>query len=163
MRKGVSFPKADVSEPKARIAVIVSQFHKDITDRLLEGAKECFRQHGISKYDVFHCPGSFELPQVAQRLVKERRWDAVVCLGAVIRGKTSHFEYVASETARGIQDVALRSGIPVLFGVLTTENEKQALERAGGKFGNKGWDAAVAAIEMNSLFKRLERGTRRSL
>ncbi len=105
---------------------------------------------------MFYCPGAFELPQVANRLAASRRWDAIICLGAVIRGETPHFEYISSETAQGIQDVALRSSVPVIFGVLTTNTEQQALERAGGKHGNKGWDAALAAIEMANLFRKLK-------
>ena len=106
---------------------------------------------------MVHCPGAFELPQVANILAQQKKWDAIICLGAVIRGETPHFQYVASETARGIQDVALKHSIPVSFGVLTTETEQQAAERAGGKQGHKGWDSALAAIEMAVLMKSLKR------
>ncbi|MBI4429584.1 MAG: 6,7-dimethyl-8-ribityllumazine synthase [Ignavibacteriales bacterium] len=143
--------------PKGRFAIVVSRFHEHITNRLLDGALDCLRENDAAEIAVYYCPGSFELPQVANTLVKERIWDAIICLGVVIRGETSHFEYVASETARGIQDVALRSGVPVLLGVLTTENEQQALDRAGGKYGNKGRDAALAAVEMGALFEDLKR------
>jgi 6,7-dimethyl-8-ribityllumazine synthase len=106
---------------------------------------------------VFWCPGAFELPQMAGILAASKRWDAIVCLGAVIRGETAHFEYVAAEAARGIQEVALQWGLPATFGVLTTENERQAKERAGGRHGNKGWDAALAAIEMAAWMKQRKR------
>ena len=142
-----------------RFAIAVSRFNETITKRLEEGAVACFLHHGVPEkhVSVFRCPGAFELPQVANKLLSTPRWDAVVCLGAVIRGETAHFEYVASEAARGIQDVALRHSRPVVFGVLTTENEQQALDRSGGKHGNKGWDAALAAMEMSGLFEELTR------
>ena len=145
-----------------RIAVIVSRFNEDVTAKLLSGAQECLRRHGASEENIgiFWCPGAFELPQVARVLAASKRWDAIVCVGAVIRGETAHFEYVAAEAARGIQQVALGWGLPVTFGVLTTENERQAKERAGGRHGNKGWDAALAAIEMAALIKRLKRKRR---
>lgn len=148
---------SSVDARRYRFAVVVSQFHRHITQRLESGAMRCFKEHGVPAKNVLveYCPGAFELPQVAHRLLSHGQWDAVVCLGAVIRGETAHFEYVASESSRGIQEVALRHGRPVIFGVLTTENERQAIERAGGKHGNKGWDAAAAAIEMADLFRRL--------
>jgi 6,7-dimethyl-8-ribityllumazine synthase len=110
---------------------------------------------------VFYCPGSFELPLVADRLAAQKRWDAVICLGAIIRGETPHFAYVSAETARGIQDVALRCSLPVIFGVLTTDNKKQALDRSGGGRGHKGWDAAVTAIEMAALLRTLKQKKKR--
>jgi len=142
-----------------RIALVVSKFNDHITAKLLEGAERCLRDHGVSEKNrmVVFCPGAFELPQVAHQLVGQKKWDAIVCLGAVIRGETPHFEYVAAETARGIQEVALHSSIPVVFGVLTTENEQQALDRVGGSQGHKGWDAALTALEMAALFKSLKR------
>lgn len=161
-RRGASGRRSRTSARASRFAIVVSRFNEHVTSKLLDGAKDCLKQHHISDYDIFYCPGSFELPQAANRLVKEKKWDAVICLGAVIRGETAHFEYVSSEAARGIQDVALRSGVPVLFGVLTTDTEEQALDRAGGKHGNKGWDVAVAAIEMNALFKTSKQGTKRA-
>jgi 6,7-dimethyl-8-ribityllumazine synthase len=146
-----------------RIAIVVSQFHDDITRKLEEGARACLARYGVldKNVSVFRCPGSFELPQVANRLLQTKRWDAVVCLGAIIRGETAHFEYVAAETARGIQDVALKHARPVTFGVLTTENEQQALERAGGSHGNKGWDAALSAIEMLDVLQQVKKGSMR--
>ncbi|GJQ21679.1 MAG: 6,7-dimethyl-8-ribityllumazine synthase [Bacteroidia bacterium] len=140
----------------ARLAVVASKFNSAITESLLAGAMECLRQKGIeAKVSVYRCPGAFELPQVAERLASGGRWDAIICLGAVIRGETPHFEYVAHQSAAGIQQTALRHGVPVIFGVLTTDNELQAKERAGGRLGNKGWDAAVAALEMIALFRSL--------
>jgi 6,7-dimethyl-8-ribityllumazine synthase len=145
------------------IALVVSVYNESITERLLQGARSCLEKHGAnsSKIQVFSCPGSFELPQVAKALSLQRKWDAVICLGAVVRGETPHFDFVATEAARGIQNVALESGTPVVFGVLTTNNMKQAKERSGGKHGNKGWEAALTGIEMARLFRRLERRRRR--
>ncbi|HEY4612899.1 MAG TPA: 6,7-dimethyl-8-ribityllumazine synthase [Bacteroidota bacterium] len=141
-----------------RFALVASRFHEPITRKLLRGAQNCLRKHGVRRADVavVLCPGAFELPQVANVLVASAQWDAVICLGAVIRGETPHFEYVAGEAARGIQQVALQSRTPVIFGVLTTDTEQQAYDRAGGKSGNKGWDAALAAIEMAAIFKKLK-------
>ncbi len=152
-----------VSARGLAIALVVSKYNEPVTDRLLRGASECLEKHGAtsSKVHVFFCPGAFELPQVARALTVQRKWDAIICLGAVIRGETPHFDFVASEAARGIQDVALTSGIPVVFGVLTTNTLKQAKERSGGKRGNKGWEAAVTAIEMARLLKGLKRPRRR--
>jgi 6,7-dimethyl-8-ribityllumazine synthase len=151
--EAVSFPNAR----HYRFAVVVSRYHRHLTERLEKGALNCFEKHGVPKKNisVVYCPGAFELPQVAHRLLSGGRWDAVVCLGVVIRGETKHFEYVAAEAARGIQQGALLHGRPILFGVLTTDNEQQARERSGGKHGNKGWEAALAAIEMVTLFERL--------
>jgi 6,7-dimethyl-8-ribityllumazine synthase len=146
-----------------RIAVVVSRFHKGITDKLRLGALQCLGQQGVRREDVevFSCPGAFELPQVANLLCGSGNFDAVICLGAVVRGETPHFKYVSSEAARGIQEVALRYALPVTFGVLTTDNLEQALERAGGSQGNKGWDAARAAVEMANLFRKLKRRSAR--
>ena len=145
-----------------RVAVVVSRFNQRITAKLLEGAERCLRDHGVPEKNrrVIFCPGAFELPQVANRLAEQKKWDAIVCLGAVIRGDTPHFEYVAAETARGIQDVALSHSLPVVFGVLTTDNEQQALDRVGGAQGHKGWDAALTALHMAALFKTLKRKSR---
>ncbi len=139
------------------IVLVVSKYNESVTTRLLSGAQACLERHGaiLSRVPVISCPGAFELPQVAGLLVSQRRWDAVVCLGAVIRGETPHFDFVAAEAARGIQTVALNSGMPVVFGVLTTDTLQQARERSGGKHGNKGWEAALTGIEMGSLFRSL--------
>ena len=145
-----------------RIAIVVSRFNQSITSRLLQGALEGLAAHGVQDQNVTVAwvPGSFEIPQAAKRLAESGTFDAVVCLGAVIRHQTDHYRYVAQVAAMGIAEVARETGVPVVFGVLTTENEEQALERAGGKEGNKGYDAALAAIEMANLF-RLVDGLRR--
>jgi 6,7-dimethyl-8-ribityllumazine synthase len=142
-----------------KIAVVVSRYNETVSARLLRGARSCLKRHGARSGDVevFFCPGAFELPQVAGRLARDRSWDAVICLGAVIRGETAHFEYVAAEAARGIQSVALNYGLPVTFGVLTTDTKQQAMERSGGKRGNKGSEAAFAALEMIRLFRSIKR------
>ena len=140
-----------------RFAVVVSRFNGLVTERLLDGALAAFRRHGLGDQDVdvAWTPGAFEIPLAAHRLAASGRFDAVVCLGAVIRGETPHFDYVAGEAARGIQRATLDTGVPCIFGVLTTHDLDQALERAGGKHGNKGWDAALAAMEMAGLLDSL--------
>ena len=150
------------STAKLQFVIVVSRFNQHITSKLLEGAEQCLRNSGVPEknWKVVFCPGAFELPQVANRLAAQNKWDAIICLGAVIRGDTPHFEYISSETARGIQDVALHYSLPVVFGVLTTDNERQALDRAGGAQGNKGWDAALTALEMAAFFKTLIRKSR---
>jgi 6,7-dimethyl-8-ribityllumazine synthase len=140
-----------------RFAVVAAQFNEIVVSKLVEGALACFRAHGVSEDDVLSAwvPGAFELPLAARRLAEGGLFDAVVCLGAVIRGETPHFDFVAGEAARGIQDAALATGVPVLFGVLTTETMAQAMDRAGGKHGNKGWDSAMGAMQMVSLLDQL--------
>lgn len=140
-----------------RFAIVAARFNGIVTERLVEAALSAFRSHGINEDDLelAWTPGAFELPLAAQRLARSGTVDAVVCLGAVIRGETAHFEYVAGEAARGIQQVALDTGVPCVFGVLTTETLEQALDRAGGKHGNKGWDAASAAMQMTGLLDSL--------
>jgi 6,7-dimethyl-8-ribityllumazine synthase len=140
------------------LAIVVSRFNRLVTERLLAGAQDAMARHGVDqeKVDVAWVPGSMELPLVARRLAERRRYDAIVCLGAVIRGETSHFDYVASQAAAGISRVALDAGVPTIFGVITANTLEQALERAGGKAGNKGYDAVVAAIEMATLLEQLE-------
>jgi 6,7-dimethyl-8-ribityllumazine synthase len=140
-----------------RFAVVVGRFNQVVTERLLEGALSAFRRHGVTDDDleVVRVPGSFEIPVVARRLARSGEVEAVVCLGAVIRGETAHFDFVAGEAARGIQQVALDTGVPCILGVLTTDGLEQALDRAGGKHGNKGWDAAMAAMETASLLDGL--------
>jgi 6,7-dimethyl-8-ribityllumazine synthase len=131
-------------------AVVASAFNEPVVRQLLDGATACFAEHGIGpeRVDVAWTPGAFELPLAARAAVETGRFAAVVCLGAVIRGATAHFDFVAGEAAAGIQRVSLDSGVPVLFGVLTTDTLEQAMERAGGARGNKGWDAALAAMQM---------------
>lgn len=138
--------------------IVVSRWNEFITSKLLGGAQDALRRHGVdeARVDVTWVPGSFEIPLVAQRLARSGRYDAVICLGAVIRGATPHFDYVASEVAKGVANTALATGVPVLFGVLTTDSIEQAIERAGAKAGNKGFEAAVGAIEMASLLRAID-------
>jgi 6,7-dimethyl-8-ribityllumazine synthase len=140
-----------------RFAVVVSRFNEFISSKLLSGARDCLTRHGANSenVDVAWVPGAFEIPLIAQRLAVTKRYDAVICLGAVIRGATPHFEYISAEVSKGIAAVALETEVPVAFGVLTTDTIEQAIERAGAKAGNKGWDAALSAIEMVDLFKKL--------
>ncbi len=140
-----------------RFAVIVSRFNDFISSRLADGAMDALVRHGADEKEItlLKVPGAFEIPLVAKKIAKSGKYDAVVCLGAVIRGATPHFEYVAAEVSKGIASVALESNIPVTFGVLTTDNLEQAIERAGSKAGNKGYEAAVAAMEMANLFREL--------
>ncbi len=142
-----------------RFAMVVSRFNEFISSKLLSGAWDCLTRHGTegADIDVAWVPGAFEIPVIAQRLAATKRYDAVICLGAVIRGSTPHFDYVASEVAKGVAKVQLDAGVPVIFGVLTTDTIEQAVERAGTKSGNKGWDAAVSALEMANLVKNLDR------
>ena len=141
-----------------KFAVVVSRFNEFMTGKLLSGAKDAFLRHGVAEDDVDMAwvPGAFEIPMVAKKLAQSGRYHGVVCLGAVIKGSTPHFEYVAGEVAKGIAAVNLETGVPVIFGVITAETLEQAIERAGSKMGNKGFDAAVQAIEMANLLKTLE-------
>ncbi|ADK85740.1 6,7-dimethyl-8-ribityllumazine synthase [Desulfarculus baarsii DSM 2075] len=140
-----------------RMGVIVGRFNEFIGGKLVEGALDCLRRHGCADDDVTIAwvPGAFEIPLAAQRMAASNKYDAVIALGAVIRGSTPHFDYVAAEVSKGVAHVALDSGVPVIFGVLTTDTIEQAIERAGTKAGNKGADAALAAIEMVDLLRRL--------
>ena len=139
-----------------RLGIIVGRFNEFISSKLLSGALDVLKRHEAQEenIEVFWVPGSFEIPLVAKKIAGSGRFDAVICLGAVIRGGTPHFEYVASEVAKGIALVALETGVPVMFGVITSDTLEQAIERAGTKAGNKGWDAALGAIEMVNLLKR---------
>jgi 6,7-dimethyl-8-ribityllumazine synthase len=143
-----------------RIALLASRFNETITKSLLEGALSALRRHGLddASITVAWVPGAFELPMAAKRLADSGEFDAIVCLGAVIRGATSHYDYVCSQAASGIARVSLDTGVPVIFGVLTTETIEQAIERSGTKAGNKGFDSAVAAIEMADLLRQLPKG-----
>jgi 6,7-dimethyl-8-ribityllumazine synthase len=147
--------EGNLDASKLKVGIIVSRFNELVSKGLLEGALDCLRRHGAKEnsIDVVWAPGAFEIPMVAKKMAKE--YDAVICLGAVIRGGTPHFEYVASEAAKGIAKVSLDTGIPVIFGILTTDNLEQALERAGAKPGNKGFSAALSAIELANLNKEL--------
>jgi 6,7-dimethyl-8-ribityllumazine synthase len=146
-----------------RFAVVAARFNEVVTSELVRGALACFARHGVEEddVDVAWVPGAFEIPVVARRLASSGVYEAVICLGAVIRGETSHFDLVAGQAARGIRRAAEDTGIPVIFGVLATETLEQAMDRAGGRHGNKGWDAAEAGIEMASLLDRLPKGEQR--
>ncbi len=136
-----------------RFGIIVSRFNDFISGHLLSGALDCFKRHEVKEesIDIIWVPGSFEIPLAAMKAAKSKRYDAVICLGAVIRGSTPHFDYVAAEVSKGIANVGLDTGVPVIFGVITSDTLEQAIERAGSKAGNKGWQAALSAIEMADL------------
>ena len=142
---------------KERFALVVARFNDFITSRLLTGAVDTLQRHGCpdAQMTVVRVPGSYELPLAARKLADTGRYDAIICLGCVVRGQTPHFEYIASECAKGVAQVALESGTPVTFGVITADTLEQAVERAGAKAGNKGSDAAMAAIELASLYAQL--------
>ncbi|MBX7150289.1 6,7-dimethyl-8-ribityllumazine synthase [bacterium] len=149
--------EGNYSAANHKFAIIVSRFNNFITDKLLEGAIDCITRHDgtADKIDIIKVPGSFEIPVTAHKIALSKKYDAIICLGAVIRGQTSHFDYVAGEAAKGVGQVGLLTGIPTIFGILTTDSIEEAIERAGTKSGNKGWDAALSAIEMANLFKKL--------
>ncbi len=140
-----------------KFGIIVSRFNNFFTDKLLDGALDCLKRHGgdESDFTVAYCPGGFEIPHVAARMVNSQKFDAIICLGAVVRGDTPHFDYIASESAKGIAKLAMDSGIPVIYGVVTADTLEQAIERSGTKAGNKGWHAAEAAVEMVNLYKAI--------
>ncbi|MBX0311947.1 MAG: 6,7-dimethyl-8-ribityllumazine synthase [Sulfurihydrogenibium sp.] len=140
-----------------RFGIVVSRFNSFITERLLEGAIDCILRHGGSKenIEIVKVPGSFEIPLTAKKLAKSGKYDAVICLGAVIRGSTPHFDYVANEVTKGIAQVSLETEVPISYGILTTDTIEQAVERAGTKMGNKGFDAAMVAIEMANVLKSI--------
>jgi 6,7-dimethyl-8-ribityllumazine synthase len=140
-----------------RFAVIVSRFNEFITNKLLDGSIDALKRHGASEkdIDVVKVPGSFEIPLTAKKIAEKKSYDAVICLGTIIRGATPHFDYVASEAAKGIASVSIETGVPIAFGIITADTIEQAVERAGTKSGNKGWDAALVAIEMAQLLRKL--------
>lgn len=144
-----------------RIGIVTARFNEFITSKLLSGAMDGLLRHNVAEedIDVAWVPGAFEIPLVASKMAKSGKYDAVICLGAVIRGATSHYDYVCNEVSKGIASVSLESGIPVMFGILTTENIEQAIERAGTKAGNKGYDCALGAIEMVNLLREIDNGT----
>jgi 6,7-dimethyl-8-ribityllumazine synthase len=148
-----------ISGEGKKFGVIVSRFNDFISDRLLNGALDALARHGTNNedIDIVKVPGSFEIPLMAKKMAQRQKYDAIICLGAVIRGSTPHFEYVSSEVSKGIASVSLESGVPVIFGVITTDTLEQAIERAGSKSGNKGWSAAVAAMEMAHLVDAVDR------
>lgn len=141
-----------------RFAIIASRWNDFITGRLVEGALDALERLGATEdlVEIYKVPGSFEIPLTAQKVADTGRFDAVICLGAVIRGATAHFDYVAGEAAKGIANVSMKSGVPVLFGVITTDTLEQAIDRAGAKAGNKGFEAAMSAIELVNLYKGIE-------
>jgi 6,7-dimethyl-8-ribityllumazine synthase len=140
-----------------KFGLVVSRFNEFFSKKLLEGAQDALLRHGVNESDIeiAWTPGSFEIPLIAQKMAQSKKYNAIICLGAVIRGGTPHFEYIASEVTKGIAKVSLDSGIPVIFGVITTDTLEQAIERSGTKDGNKGFDAAVSAIEMANLVKAI--------
>jgi len=140
-----------------KFALVVSRFNEFISNKLVDGALDCLQRHGAEDKNIkiYWVPGSFEIPLVAKNLANNKEIDAVICLGAVIRGSTPHFDYIAAEVTKGIANVSLESNTPVIFGVLTTDTLEQAIERAGTKSGNKGWDAALSAIEMTDLLHKI--------
>ncbi len=142
-----------------RFALVVSRFNEFISKRLLEGALDCLKRHGAAEEDlaVIWVPGSFELPYLASLLAKRKKYDSIICLGAIIRGETPHFDYIASQVSRSINQISLLSDLPVIFGVITVETIEQAIERAGTKRGNRGWSAALSAIEMVSLVSKMQK------
>src|SRR5512139_1108457 len=149
--------QADLNAKGLKVGIIASRFNDFITARLLDGALDGLTRHGAADADieVVRVPGSFEVPLAAQKMARSKKYDAIICLGAVIRGATPHFEYVSAEVSKGVAAVSMETGVPVIFGVLTTDTIEQAVERAGTKSGNKGWDAALSAIEMANLMKQI--------
>lgn len=141
-----------------KVGIIVSRFNEFITSKLLAGSIDCLKRHGAKEDNIEICwvPGAFEIPVIAKKMASKGKYDAVICLGAVIRGATPHFDYVSSEVSKGVAHVSLDKEVPVIFGVLTTDSIEQAIERAGTKAGNKGYDAAMSAIEMSNLIKNLD-------
>lgn len=150
--------EGDLQARDCRFAVLASRFNEFVVDALVKGAVDALRRHGASdkQVEIVRVPGAYDMPLVARKLAQSRRYDAIVAVGAVIRGQTAHFDYVAGECASGLARVSAETGVPVAFGVLTTETAEQAMDRAGGKAGNKGAEAAASAIELVSLLRRLE-------
>jgi 6,7-dimethyl-8-ribityllumazine synthase len=149
--------QGDLSGKGLKFGIVAARFNDFITSRLLEGALDALQRHGVGELDVeiVKVPGSYEIPLAAKMMAQTRKYSAVICLGAVIRGATPHFEYVSAEVSKGVAAVSLETGLPVIFGVLTTDTIEQAIERAGTKSGNKGWDAAISAIEMANVMKQM--------
>ncbi|MCR3758767.1 6,7-dimethyl-8-ribityllumazine synthase [Clostridium felsineum] len=142
-----------------KFAIVAGRFNEFIVSKLVSGAMDALKRHGAKEEDIelAYAPGAFEIPLISQKLAESGKYDAVICLGAVIRGATPHFDYVSSEVSKGVAQTSLKTGCPVIFGVLTTDSIEQAVERAGTKSGNKGFDAAVTAIEMANLIKNIEK------
>ena len=150
--------EGSLNASKLKVAIVCARFNEFITSKLLGGAIDCLNRHDISSQNIDEVwvPGAFEIPVAALALAESKKYDAIICLGAVIRGSTSHYDYVCSEAAKGISHVSLKTQVPTIFGVLTTDTIEQAIERAGTKAGNKGWDSAMAAIEMANLIPKLQ-------
>ena len=151
--------EGNITGKKLNFAIVVARFNSFITNKLLDGAIDALKRHDTPEENisVIWVPGAFEIPVVAKKLASTKKYDAIICLGAVIRGATTHYDYVCNEVSKGIAQVGLQSGVPTIFGVVTTENIQQAIERAGTKSGNKGFDAAVSAMEMANLLKTLSK------
>ena len=149
--------EGNINAKTKRFGIVVSRFNEVISKSLLTGAVDCLKRHECEDKNitVVYVPGAFEIPYAAKKMAESKKFDAVICLGAVIRGATPHFEYIAAEVSKGIASVSLGSGVPVIFGVITSDTIEQALERAGTKAGNKGWDAAMSAMEMTDLSGKL--------
>ncbi|MCI9417227.1 MAG: 6,7-dimethyl-8-ribityllumazine synthase [Eubacterium sp.] len=150
--------EGNIVAKEARIGIVAARFNEFITSKLLGGALDGLKRHDMDEdnIDVAWVPGAFEIPLIAQKMAKSGKYDAVICLGAVIRGATTHYDYVCAEVSKGIAQISLQTGIPVMFGVLTTDNIEQAIERAGSKAGNKGFDCAAGAIEMINLIREIQ-------
>ena len=146
-----------VAKEGMKVGIVASRFNEIIVNKLLGGAVDGLVRHGMNEDDieVIWVPGAFEIPVMAQKMAQSKKYDAIICLGAVIKGSTSHYDYVCAEVSKGIASVSLQFGLPVMFGVLTTDNIEQAIERAGTKAGNKGYDCALSAIEMANLFRQM--------
>ena len=153
----MNYIQGNLVAKEVKIGIVAARFNEFITSKLLSGAQDALVRHDVKddNIDVAWVPGAFEIPLIADKMAKSGKYDAVICLGAVIRGNTSHYDYVCSEVSKGIAHVSLESGIPVMFGVVTTKNKEQEIERAGTKAGNKGFDVAVGAIEMINLINNL--------
>lgn len=149
--------EGSLNASKLKVAIVCARFNEFITSKLLGGAIDCLNRHDINpaNVDEVWVPGAFEIPLAAMALAESKKYDAVICLGAVIRGSTSHYDLVCNEAAKGVSAAGLKTGVPVIFGVVTTDTIEQAIERAGTKAGNKGWDCAMAAIEMGNLMPKL--------
>jgi len=149
--------EGDLQAKGLKFGIVISRFNEFITGKLLEGAKDALVRHGVKEedIDIVRVPGSFEIPLIARKMAEKETYNAVICLGTVIRGATPHFDYISAEVSKGIAMVSMETGVPVAFGVLTCDTIEQAVERAGTKSGNKGWDAALTAIEMARLLKNL--------
>ncbi len=150
--------EGDISAKEFSFAIVVSRFNDFISRRLIDGSVDALKRHGASdeQITIFRVPGAFEIPAVTKRVAFSGKFDCVICLGAVIRGATPHFEYISNQVSRGVASISLESPVPISFGIITTDTLEQAIERAGTKSGNKGWDAAVSAMEMVNLLKALE-------